>query len=75
MRYNSIEHTIENDKGVTLLSFTKEVDTRQAYAVLDTLERHTAVQHAYLDLSRKYSNLQVQVDHLTQELTELKARP
>lgn len=73
MRYNPVEHTIESDKGETLLSFTKLVDTRTAYAVLDNLESSLRLRNAYLDFKRENSDLRVRVDQLESELETLKA--
>lgn len=73
MRYNPVEHTIESDKGETLLSFTKLVDTRTAYAVLDNLESSLRLKNAYLAFKREHSYLRARVDQLKSELETLKA--
>lgn len=73
MRYNPVEHTIESDKGETLLSFTKLVDTRTAYAVLDNLESSLRLKASYLAFKREHSYLRAMVDQLKSELETLKA--
>lgn len=69
-----MEHSIEDDRGETLLRFTTGVDTRTAYAVLDTLERSGAINRSYLELERKYSDMRVMLDRTITELNEVKAK-
>jgi hypothetical protein len=69
-----MEHTIEDNRGETLMSFTPKVDTRTAYAVLDTLERSGAINRSYLELSKQYSDMRVMLDTVITELNEVKAK-
>lgn len=69
-----MEHLIEDDRGEPLLRFTTGVDTRTAYAVLDTLERSGAINRSYLELARKYSDMSVMLDRTITELNEVKAK-
>ena len=69
-----MEHSIEDDRGETLLHFTTRVDTRTAYAVLDTLERSGSINRRYLELSKQYSDMKVMLDTVITELNEVKAK-
>lgn len=69
-----MEHLIEDDRGEPLLRFTARVDTRTAYAALDTLERSGAINRSYLELARKYSDMSVMLDRTITELNEVKAK-